>query len=510
LATETNPPAPARITARRASGVLLQPTALAGPGIGDLGSEAHRFVDWLADAGQRYWQILPLGPVDAGGSPYNGLSALAGNPLLISPEMLVREGLVGEEAVAEGHSLPAERIDFPAVFRWKDTLHRAAFSAFIDGAAPHLEGAFREFRRRNDSWLPDYTLFRALRDEHGGRPWTAWPAALRSREPGAVERARRDFETAIGRYAFQQFLFDRQWNELRGYAAARGVRVIGDLPIFVAHDSADVWANREIFQLDPEGEPRVVAGVPPDYFSETGQRWGNPLYRWDVLRDRGYDWWLQRFRRTFSLVDYVRIDHFRGFQAYWEIPAEEATAVRGRWVEGPGEEFFRAVQRELGDLPVIAEDLGQIDDAVLALRDALGFPGMRVLQFGFDGDPANLHHPGNYPADAIAYTGTHDNDTTLGWWRSASDAEREQLRDWIGISDPSPWDLIEGVSRTAARLLVVPVQDVLGLGSEARMNVPGSPVDSWAWRLPRAHPGAAAGARLREIGVATGRVSEDG
>jgi 4-alpha-glucanotransferase len=499
-------PGPAGLTARRTSGVLLHPTALPGPGIGDLGSGAYRFVDWLAAAGQSFWQILPLGPVDAAGSPYNGLSALAGNPLLISPEALVGEGLVSREDVAVGWSMPEQRIDFAAVFEWKEILLRQAHRNFRQGEAPHLAEDFADFRGRHREWLPEYTLFRALRDLHRAAPWPAWPSELKGRESAALERARSELAVETERYAFQQFLFDRQWRALLRYAHEHGVSVIGDLPIFVAYDSADVWANPGLFRLDDQGLPQVVAGVPPDYFSAVGQRWGNPLYRWDVLRADGYSWWIRRFRRTLSLVDVVRIDHFRGFQAYWEIPAAEQTAVKGKWLAGPGEDFFRAVQRSLGELPVIAEDLGEIDDAVRNLRDALGFPGMRIMQFGFDGDPQNVHHPENYEVHCVAYTGTHDNDTTIGWWRGMTEADREPIRRWIGGSEPSNWDFIERVFGSAAALAIVPMQDVLGRGSEARMNIPGRLDSSWSWRLEEGDVTPQAAERLREVTVEAGRL----
>jgi 4-alpha-glucanotransferase len=310
----------------------------------------------------------------------------------------------------------------------------------------------------------------------------------------------------VERYAFQQFLFDRQWRALRRYATQRGISIIGDLPIFVAYDSADVWANPDFFKLNHEGLPQVVAGVPPDYFSDLGQRWGNPLYRWDVLRSGGFSWWIERFRRTLSLVDVVRVDHFRGFQAYWEIPAAEPTAVHGRWMPGPGVDVFRAVEDALGELPVIAEDLGEIDDEVRNLRDALGFPGMRILQFGFDADPKNLHHPDNHVVHCVAYTGTHDNDTTLGWWRGATERQRRAIARWIGRGEPTHWDFIAAVFGSPAALAIVPMQDVLGRGSDARMNIPGRLDSSWTWRLAEGEVDPSSAQRLREISVETGRL----
>jgi len=495
-------------TRRRVSGVLLHPTSLPGPGIGDVGPEAFRFVEWLADAGQTFWQILPLGPVDPEGSPYNGLSALAGNPLLISPERLFEEGLIDRADLEEGERLPASWVDFDKVFEWKEHLLRSAHRRFGSRRAPRLAAAFDEFRAENESWLPDYSLFRALRDLYSTAPWPAWPQDVRSRDPLALERSRELLADEVESYAFRQFLFDSQWRALHRHAEERGVQIIGDLPIFVAHDSADVWANREIFRLDEAGSPYVVAGVPPDYFSALGQRWGNPLYRWDVLREREYFWWTERFRRTLSLVDVVRVDHFRGFHACWEIPASEETAVNGVWVPGPGEDLFHQLRRSLGPLPVIAEDLGLIDRGVEELREAVGFPGMRVLQFGFDGDPANLHHPSNYPVSCVAYTGTHDNDTIMGWWKTASGDERERVRNWISRHDPTHWEFVQRILDCPAAIAIVPLQDLLGLGSEARMNTPGQRKSSWRWRMAPGAIRAENAEMLREATFRSGRLPE--
>lgn len=491
---------------RRASGVLLHPSSLPGGAIGDLGEDAHRFVDWLADAGQTFWQILPLVPVDDGGSPYNGVSALAGNPLLISPEVLVAEGLLSAEEASDAPRGDAGRVDYPAVTAWKAELASTVHARHRSGAAPHLAAPFEAFVRDRSGWLADYTLFRALRERHAGVGWTEWPEPLRRRDPAALTAATEQLALDVERHAFQQFLFERQWSGLREHARGRGIRVIGDVPIFVAHDSADVWANPDLFELDARGLPTVVSGVPPDYFSETGQRWGNPLYRWDVLAGRGYDWWVERFRRTFDFVDVVRIDHFRGFESYWEIPADEETAVRGRWVAGPGEAFFREVQRQTGALPVIAEDLGIITAEVEALRDRLGLPGMRVLQFAFDGEASNPHLPENHVPRSIAYTGTHDNDTAMGWWDAMSAEERSRTARALGLEAPSHWDLIEVVGRSSAQLAVFPIQDVLGLGSEARMNTPGQSSRNWTWRL-RALPDSADAIRLRTLTERSGRAA---
>lgn len=488
----------------RSSGVLLHPTSLPGPGIGDLGAGADRFLHWLRAAGQRYWQILPLVPVDRGGSPYNGLSAMAGNPLLISPQRLAEEGLLEDEDL-NGLTGDHPEVDYPTVLRERENLIAHAYDRFLAASDARLDAAFAAFREREERWLGDYALFRALRDEAAGAPWTQWAPPLRERDPDALAEVRDRLALQIARREFGQFIFQRQWDRVRTRAAELGIRIIGDLPIFVAHDSADVWVHRRIFDLGPDGEPLSVAGVPPDYFSETGQRWGNPLYRWDALREMDYRWWIDRFERAFALVDLVRVDHFRGFEAFWKVPAHEESAVNGQWEPGPGAPFFRAVEAKLGELPIIAEDLGLITPAVEALRDELGYPGMRVLQFAFDGDPRNPHLPENYRPDSVAYPGTHDNDTLAGWWRAATESERRNARRWTGIAEPGPWDFITSVFRSTARLTIVPVQDLLGLGSEARMNTPGEADGNWRWRVSPGSLDAALAEKLRELTIATDR-----
>lgn len=490
----------------RASGVLLHPTSLPGPGgIGRLGEEAHRFVDWLADAGQSYWQILPLVDTDGGGSPYNGISALAGNPALIDPRELVAAGLLTEADLPREDDVDPVRVDFRVVLESSETTLARAHRRLVALPGHPLHAVVAEYRTRHASWLEDYALFRALRGHHGS-PWTGWPAALRRRDSAALEGARAELTAQIELAVFQQAMFDRQWAALRRHAGSRGIEIIGDIPIFVAHDSADVWAHQELFALDGEGRPTVVSGVPPDYFSETGQRWGNPLFRWDVMRGRGYRWWIDRFRRTFDWVDVVRVDHFRGFESYWEIPAEEETAVVGEWRPGPGAAFFRAVTAELGELPLIAEDLGLITPAVEDLRVELGYPGMRVLQFAFDGNTGNPHLPENYPEMTVGYTGTHDNDTGAGWWAAAEDGEKQAARSrFRDHSMPVHESLMELVYRSRARLVVAPVQDVLGLGAEARMNTPGTSQGNWTWRLAAGELTADRAAWLRRLTSETGR-----
>ncbi len=493
----------------RAAGILLHPTSLPGDRIGTIGAPARKFVEWLQEAGQSYWQILPLVAVDEGGSPYSGLSAMAGNPLLLDLEELVRLGLLRESDLGEDRE--GERIDFPAVSRWKEERLRRAHLAWRSGAAPKLDAPFARFRADEAEWLADFALFRAVRSRHAGAAWTEWESGLRDRDPATLRAWRERLADEVEATEFEQFLFDRQWSALRRFAEERGVRIIGDIPIFVAHNSADVWANPDLFRLDDEGCPEVVSGVPPDYFSETGQRWGNPLYRWDRMERRGYAWWIRRFRRMLHWVDRLRIDHFRGFEAYWEIPASEETALKGRWALGPGEAFFQAVERALEGLPAIAEDLGLITDEVEALRDSLGYPGMRVLQFAFDGDPRNPHLPENHPENSVAYTGTHDNDTILGWWRSASAQERENAgRELRGIEAEPQWALIEAVFRSPAKLAIIPLQDALGLGSEARMNTPGTSASNWSWRFPDGALTDSVRDRLRGIARRSNRLPDAG
>lgn len=497
------PDASTPVMPARASGLLLHPSSLpGGHGIGDLGPEAYRFVDFLVEAGQGLWQVMPLGPPGFGASPYAARSAFAGNPLLVSLDRLVEQGLLTPEEVAAAPADDPERVDFPRVEAFKLARLRRAFHRLPgQGAA-----ALAAFRATHAGWLEDYALFMALRDAHGGAVWTAWEPTLVRREPAALARARQELAGEIAFHAFVQWLFFEQWDALRRYAHARGVHIIGDLPIFVAHDSADVWAHQEIFDLDARGEPVTVAGVPPDAFSATGQRWGNPVYRWEVLRARGFDWWVARFRAMLATVDIVRIDHFRGFQAAWHIPAEEATAEHGTWVEVPGRELFAAVHAALAPFPVIAEDLGLITPEVHALRRELGFPGMKVLQFAFGGDADNPYLPHNHEPHSAVYTGTHDNDTTVGWYAALDERTRDHVRRYLAVDGHDiAWDFIRAALASVARIAVIPVQDVLALGSEARMNEPGRPHGNWEWRLRPGQLTAAHAARLRELSELYGR-----
>lgn len=461
----------------RSAGILLHPTSLpGGHGIGELGGEATEFVGFLRDAGQRLWQVLPLNPPDAAGSPYSSGSAFAGSPLLVSTDRLVRDGLVRRSEATDSAA-----VDYPAAAARKERTLRAAYAG---SGGRHTEGV-AAFREEQGYWLGDYALYRALKGRFGERPWNRWPQGLARRDPEALARARREFAEEVAFHEFVQYLFDEHWGEVRRAASREGVEILGDVPIFVSHDSADVWANQRLFHLDGGGEPSVAAGVPPDYFSETGQLWGNPLYDWERVAEEGYDWWVRRMRRALQLYDTVRVDHFRGFSAHWEIPADATTAKEGRWVDGPGARLFEALERELGELPIIAEDLGEITAEVEALRDGLGLAGMKVLQFGFSG-PDNPFLPHNYRhGNWVVYTGTHDNDTTAGWWRSASMGERGFARRYLGREYVGVRDLIRLAYSSVAARAVVPMQDHLGLGSEARMNAPGTTQGNWSWRLGR-------------------------
>lgn len=471
----------------RSSGVLVHPTSLPGRyGIGDLGESAYRFVDFLAESGQSWWQLMPLGPTGYGDSPYQSFSAFAGNPMLLSLDWLAADGLLPEGALDEPPSFPADRVDFGPVQEWKMGLLREIYPRFAERASEEERGRYSQFVERHAAWLDEFALFMALK-EHFQQPWNEWPAELRRREPEALAHWRGELEGPIRNQRLLQYLFWKQWSELKRYANGRDVGLIGDVPIFVAYDSADVWANAHLFHLDEQGHPTVVAGVPPDYFSETGQRWGNPLYRWERMAENGYQWWVARMRQSFEQVDVVRLDHFRGFDAYWEIPASEPTAVNGRWAPGPGDSLFQALREQLGDRAIIAENLGIITDSVEALRKRFEFPGMRVLQFAFDGDPANPHLPHNYRVNSVVYTGTHDNDTTRGWWDTLTpEAQYEVLR-YLGRHHLPPLritpQLIRQAMRSIAAVAIFPVQDILNLGSEARMNTPGAAAGNWSWRF---------------------------
>ncbi len=493
---------------RRAAGVLLHPTSLPGRyGIGDLGHELIVFLDWAQSAGLRLWQVLPLNPPGFGNSPYGCLSSYAGNPLLISPQHLLQDGLLPEQAVDHVPQFPDDRIDFDRVAPFKMGLLRTSWKHFNERGRDDHRQALERFEADN-AWLPDWTLYAALKERYAGAKWSEWPRGLAIRDPAAMATASRELADEIQFQKYVQFLFFRQWAAIREAAFTHGIRIMGDVPIYVAADSADVWANRELFQLDERGEPTVVAGVPPDYFSATGQRWGNPIYRWDLLRETKYRWWVSRFRAALRFADIIRVDHFRGFAAYWEIPAQEPTAIHGRWMPGPGRALFEAAREALGDLPMVAEDLGFITPEVHELRRAIGVPGMRILQFGFS--QANSPHlPHCYDPMTVVYTGTHDNDTARGWFTNASPEERQIATLYLGVDGQGPieWALIRAAFTSVAQTAMVPIQDILGLGSEARMNRPGgNGTANWSWRfLPGAltHEHAH---RLRRLAEISGRI----
>ncbi|WP_457607273.1 4-alpha-glucanotransferase [Nitratifractor sp.] len=466
----------------RKSGLLLHISSLpSAEGIGTLGVEAFRWIERLSLSGQRIWQILPLGPTGFGDSPYQSYSSYAGNPLFIDLEKLVERGWLRSEELG---SIPASdpgRVDFDWVRSYKEPLLRLAFDRFSRSAEPRWREGLRSFELEQVEWLEDYALFMALHRRQGDRPWNRWPAPLRDRESRALEEARRELFEEIEYEKFLQFLFDDQWKALRNYAAEQGVEIVGDLPIYLAYDSADCWTRPELFLLDEKREPSFVAGVPPDYFSETGQLWGNPLYDWERHAAEGYAWWVRRLRHQLTLCDRVRIDHFRAFEAYWAVPAGAQTAAEGEWRPGPGAALFERLCEELGELPLIAEDLGIITSEVEELRDRFGLPGMKVLQFAFDGNPANPYLPHNHLPHSVLYTGTHDNDTTLGWFRSLAD--RRYLFDYLQSEEERfLWDFLRTLQRSVCALAILPLQDLLGLGSDARMNTPGTTEGNWTWR----------------------------
>jgi 4-alpha-glucanotransferase len=470
----------------RRSGILLHLTSLpARYGIGDMGPAAFEWIDCLRDAGQTWWQVLPLGATGYGNSPYQPLSSFAGNWLLISPDALVDDGLLSAQDCG-GRSFPADVVNFNEVATFKRGLIGRAWSNFRGGARSDLRDTYEEFRVDQAPWLYDYALFCALKIRYNGAYYVDWPSELVYREPSAMARARRELKDEIDQITFAQFLFFRQALQLKQYARAHGLRIIGDLPFFVSPDSSDVWANPEFFDLDARRRARFVAGVPPDYFAAQGQLWGNPVYNWDALKSTGYRWCLDRLRGLLELVDVIRLDHFRGFVAAWQVPAGAPTAETGTWVGGPGVDFFEAVGREFGDMPFIAEDLGMITPDVLALRDGCGLPGMRVMQFGFDGNPANPHLPRTWANHAVAYTGTHDNNTTRGWFEALPETQKQLVRNYVAWSAEDSHGIAAALMRlawpSAAGLTIAPLQDVLGLGAEGRMNVPGRAQDNWRWR----------------------------
>jgi len=498
----------------RSSGVLLHPTSLPGKfGAGDLGPEAYRFADFLASARQRIWQVLPLGPTGYGDSPYQSFSAFAGNPLLVSLEKLADGGDLSPDDLQHCPDFADTGLDYGWVKQYRRPLLKRAAQNFLERASAPRREEYESFCRKSAAWLESYALFMALKEAHGGEGvWTQWEPEIAARQPQAIRSWTERLADKIEFQKYVQYQFFKQWSELKAYCQELGIRMMGDIPIFVAHDSADVWSRPDLFFLDEDGNPSVQAGVPPDYFSATGQLWGNPLYRWGAMAAEGYSWWIERLRSTLRLVEMVRLDHFRGFEAFWEVPGKDITAVNGHWVKAPGRQLFEAVRDALGDLPIVAETLGVITPEVEALREHFGFPGMGVLQFAFGVDPqAPEFMPHNYPRHFVVYTGTHDNDTTLGWWTNSNPANSTRTRDnirrerefalkYLGTDGREMnWVFIRTILASVAGVAITPLQDVLGLGTEARMNLPATRSGNWRWRFTRKQLRPEIASRLREL-----------
>ncbi|MGC1307954.1 MAG: 4-alpha-glucanotransferase [Phormidesmis sp.] len=471
----------------RASGILLHPTSLPSPhGIGDLGQSAYKFIDFMERSGQTLWQILPLGPTGYDHSPYTmNFSAFAGNPLMVSLEKLVEEGLLMADEVSPLENAKPDRVEFSRVIPHKMQMLRQAFARFSEQGQ---NAALDKFSQEQGWWLEDFVLFMALLEANDGKPWSQWEPSIARREPEAMKAKAEALKESIAFQRFVQFKFFEQWMALREYVNGKNIQIIGDVSIYVCHNSSDVWAHPQLFKLNPETlESAYIAGVPPDYFSETGQLWGNPVYDWDKCQESDFDWWVSRFKATLQYVDWVRVDHFRGFEAYWEVPASEETAMNGQWVKAPGDAFFETLAEKLGSLPVLAEDLGVITPEVEALRDRFEFPGMKILMFAFDGDPNNTHLPHNYPTNCIVYSGTHDNDTAIGWWETLRWEEKQFLAQYLGYGSPDDiqeinWLLIETALKSRADLAIVPLQDLFSLGHSARMNDPSVIPNNWRWK----------------------------
>ncbi len=476
------------MTFKRSSGILLHPTSLPGPfGIGDLGPEAFRWIDFLDETGTGLWQVLPLGPTGYADSPYQCFSALAGNPYLISPELLLDDGLLSKEELQSHPDFSTEKVDYGRVIPWKTDLLKKAYQNYKSSG--RLADEFASFQEKNNFWLEDFALFMAMKQAHQLRPWVEWPEALRDRQSQAIS-AFRDTNRGgiIEQHAFDQFLFFRQWTSVREYANQKKIQIIGDVPIYVAHDSSDVWSHPELYQLDDQGQPIVVAGVPPDYYSNTGQLWGNPIYKWHLHTKNSFDWWKQRMEMVLSQVDIIRLDHFRGFAGYWEVPATETTAVNGRWMPGPGDTIFNQLRDHIGELPLIAEDLGHITPDVIALREQFNLPGMKIFQFGLESGNDDPFVPHNYEENCVAYTGTHDNDTSAGWYQKANPEHQNFARAYLNLGE-NPTNLgftrtmINVLWKSAAVFTIAPLQDIFGLGTDARMNYPGTTSGNWQWRF---------------------------
>lgn len=469
----------------RSSGILLHPTSLPGRfGIGDLGENAYKFVDMLVECRQKLWQMFPLGPTGYGDSPYQCFSAFAGNPLLINVELLVEEGILSEDNLVLDEPFDDHSVDYGRVIRTKPALLKKAHENFVTSATPEQKQKYEEFCDKEHDWLEDYALFMALKEHHNGSVWNTWEKKLATKDPDTLISWKTELADRISYQKFIQYLFFTQWFALKAYANSKNIQIIGDIPIFVAYDSADAWSHRALFFFDDQGNPTFVAGVPPDYFSPTGQLWGNPLYRWDVMQKREYKWWIARLAQTLELVDIVRLDHFRGFAKYWRVPAGAKNAIKGTWEPGAGEDLFHAIESVLGKLPIIAEDLGVITPDVVELREAFEFPGMKILQFAFDSKEDNNYLPHTYNKNCVVYTGTHDNDTTLGWYGKCSDQDRDWVNSYLQVDGTNIcWDFIRAAWSSVADIAVTPLQDILGLGSEARMNTPATSGQNWKWRF---------------------------
>ena len=468
----------------RSSGTLVHPTSFPSKyGMGDLGHEAYTFINFLEETGQTIWQVLPLSPTGYGNSPYASYSAFAGNPYLISPDKLQEKGYVTAEDLSDAVLPIKTEADYEASYEKKDKLYKKAFKNFRESSTKADEKRLKEFKKRNKYWLEDYTLFIACSISNDREPWNMWSKEMAQRKPSALKKARKKFADEMEYQAWLQFEFYEQWTTLKDYANSKNIRIVGDIPIFVDHNSADVWSHPEFFAVDKQGNRELVAGVPPDYFSETGQLWGNPLYKWDAIKKDGFSWWLERFKQMFDLFDAIRVDHFRGFDEYWEVKASEDTAINGEWVEAPGVELFTTIKEKLGSLPIIAEDLGLMTQGVEDLRDQFDFPGMKILQFAFDSDETNSFLPHNYPQNCVTYTGTHDNDTTIGWYKSAPDIEQHRAREYTR-SDGSQiqWELIRLGMFSVADQAIFPLQDFMNLETSHRMNTPGTVGNNWLWR----------------------------